>query len=159
MIDSGDDKAGISHRLCSVMTCAEPPGATVGENNQRQLCPRDGTILHTHQAKIGGHRQGAERYMFRLPCAWIPDSTCQAWVRSEKLDAGGLRGKAQARQNDGVSPIRLAHQSGPQSRKALFEELRPNHVQILRTSIAETPMRSRVTPKTADSAPAIRERP
>src|SRR4051794_30769376 len=29
MVDGGDDKAGIGQRLCGVMMCAEPPGATV----------------------------------------------------------------------------------------------------------------------------------
>ena len=73
------------------MMSAEPPAATVRDNDQRQLRPGDGTILHAHQPKIFRHREVAERDMFRLPGARIPDGACQAWIGIEKLDAGRLR--------------------------------------------------------------------
>ncbi len=76
MINGRDDKAGISQRLCSVIMPAEPPAPTVGENNQRQLGPCGGTILYARQPNIGGRRKITERYIFQLPCAWIPDGAC-----------------------------------------------------------------------------------
>jgi hypothetical protein len=115
MIDRGDDKAGIGQRLCRVMICAEPPGATVGENNQRQLCSRDGTILHANQAEIGGHRQLAQRDVLRLAFAWIPDGACQAWIGIVKLDTRRVRGRVQTAQEADKSQKRPEQQSSHQS--------------------------------------------
>jgi hypothetical protein len=96
---------------------AEPPAPAVGENNQRQLRARDGTILHARQPNFDGRLNIAERDMFRLAGAWIPDGAREIRIGIEQLDAGGSRRSAQTTEYDGVSPILPEHQSSPQSGK------------------------------------------
>ena len=114
MVDGGDDKAGIGQRLCGVMMCAEPGASAVRENNQRQFCPCDGTILYAHQAEIGGHRERAERHNFWLCGAWIPDRACQAGIGIEKLNPCGVGGRGQTTQGQGISTNLFQYQISPQ---------------------------------------------
>src|SRR5690242_12461218 len=104
MIDCGDDEAGIRERRCRVMMAAEPAGVAVRENDQRQLCACDGTILHADQTVIDGHSQIAEIDMFRLALARIPDGARQAWTVVEKLDARSVGGRGKATENDNANP-------------------------------------------------------
>ncbi len=90
----------------------------MGENHQRQLRARDGTILHAREPHFDGRLKIAERYMFRFACARIPDGAGEIWVGIEKLDAGRLRGRGQTAEYDGVSPILPKHHSSPQSGKS-----------------------------------------
>jgi hypothetical protein len=137
MVDGGDDKARVGQRFLNVMVRPEPTATAVRDNDQRQLCPGDRTVLHGLKWIDKGHRKTAERYIFRLPCAWIPNGACQIWIGIEKLNAGRPRGRAQTTQDEGKSPTRLAHQRSPQFGKSNLQKTDDKIVsKILRASPA-----------------------
>ena len=80
MIDGCDDKAGFGQRLRGVVVAAKPTAPTVRNQDERKLRPYDGTILDAWQRYIDGRRQFAERYIFRLACAWIPNRAGQTGI-------------------------------------------------------------------------------
>src|SRR4051812_38084531 len=73
-----------------VVVTAEPAAAIVRDDHQRQLAPRDRTVLRALKGIGPVHRKVAERYALRRRRAGIPDGACQIWIGIEKLDAGRL---------------------------------------------------------------------
>ncbi|WP_456622235.1 MULTISPECIES: hypothetical protein [unclassified Bradyrhizobium] len=113
MIDGGDDETGIGQRLHGVVLLDERPAPAVRDNDQRQLCAGDRTILHALQVEIGTDRKTAQRHMCRLRRAWIPDRARQGGIGFEKLNARGLRRRAKTRERDGESQKRAAQRKSP----------------------------------------------
>src|SRR4051812_37383559 len=64
-IDRGHDKAGVGQRFCRVVVTAEPAAAIVRDDHQRQLAPRDRTVLRALKGIGPVHRKVAERYALR----------------------------------------------------------------------------------------------
>jgi hypothetical protein len=100
MIDCRDDESRIRKRSCRVMVPAEPSDITVGDDDQRQLCPSDGAILHTDETIIDTYPQVAKLHISRFGLAWIPDRAGQVRAMVEKLDARGVGGISHARKNN-----------------------------------------------------------
>lgn len=75
------------------MVTAEPPDISVRNDDQRELCPGDGTILHTDKTIVDADPKVAELRIFRFGLAWIPDRARQVRAMVEKLDASGFRRK------------------------------------------------------------------
>lgn len=113
MIDGSDDKAGVGQRLHCVMVLAEPPAPAVRDDHQRQLFPRDRTILDALEAEVGADRKIAERHMRGLHRARIPDRARQRRIGLEQLNAGGVSGRAKTAECDGESPKRPAQRKPP----------------------------------------------
>lgn len=106
-------KPASASALRGVVMLAEPAAAAVREDHQRELRPRDGTILHALQVEISTDRKPAQRYVRRLCCARIPDRACECGIGLEKLNARGLRRRAKTAQNDGESPKHAAQRKCP----------------------------------------------
>src|SRR5258708_29499180 len=113
MVDGGHDKAGVGQCFLDVIMPAEPTASAVRDNDQRQLCARDRTVLHALKRIDKLHRKTAERHTLWLSGAWIPNGACQAGVGIEKLNACGPHGRAQTTEYDSLSPIRLEYQISP----------------------------------------------
>jgi hypothetical protein len=60
-------KLRIGERLLGVMVRAEPRAPSVREDDERELCARDGTILHAFQVEIG-----ADRIVASMQDDWRP---------------------------------------------------------------------------------------
>src|SRR4051812_39778492 len=95
------------------MVPAEPSDITVGDDDQRQLCPSDGTILHTGETIVNADPEVAKIHIFRFGLAWIPDRARQVSAMVEKLNTSGVGGGSQARKHNNQRPKCFAQVSLP----------------------------------------------
>ena len=100
MIDRRDDESGIGQRSCCVMVPAEPSDISVGDDNQRPLCPGDGAVLYADETIVDAHPKIAELNIFRLASHGYQIAPDKFGPRVEKLDAGGVSRRSRAKKHN-----------------------------------------------------------